>query len=593
MGSLSLPTHADDRLASPKDAKAEVLAVLGFGDPVVADYADYVKRRGAVVAEATGGPEELRALREHERVTALVLFLPPRLRERDRQSLDAVLARVREWRTEFVAAVSSYSVHLGDKDVAQAEEYLLTRAKDLGTRVVVFRPGHVLSPRSHASARLRRLGFLSPLVPARLRGCCVGGDELFAALEAERQTHAIADPRTYALFGPNRPWRDRLADHGAKSVWRTGLTAVCYLLSLLLVGHLGALLLAMLARWRPSLRRWKVDTLRPCGREELLALYNRYNYRHIKVVGYNNGIVHFGHRYPGKTVVSTVGCNRLARAAADLLRADGGATVRQALDYLGAVGQELPVVPNYSYVALGTAYFVPIHGSAADYSTVLDTITRVTLYDPVADRQVDANRNDPAFREHAYNLSADVLLLDLDLRVKPKSRYFVQRQELPDPGSDYLLAALRNTRAANVEIRKSRASGSSIVVSRYYNDAGDTSAPVLELPRDALGRLWDRLEENLVTSFLLHALTRHFAWHVELFLSAEEFAIFWESHQALPLRKLQLRYVRRDGLPRSPFRDHDCVSVDLFMLRRHRQRFEAYLQETFPAVRTNPGKHSR
>jgi hypothetical protein len=101
------------------------------------------------------------------------------------------------------------------------------------------------------------------------------------------------------------------------------------------------------------------------------------------------------------------------------------------------------------------------------------------------------------------------------------------------------------------------------------------------------------MEENLISSFVLHALTRYFAWHVELFFTAEEFATFWEGHRALPLRKLQLRYIRRDGMPHSPFREHDSVSVDLFMLRRHRRRFEAYLTKTFPAVRTNPGKHSR
>src|SRR5262249_53076293 len=118
-------------------------------------------------------------------------------------------------------------------------------------------------------------------------------------------------------------------------------------------------------------------------------------------------------------------------------------------------------------------------------------------------------------------------------------------------------------------------------------------SPVLELPRDALGRLWDRLEENSVTSFLMHALTRHFAWHVELFFTDGEFVIFWEGHRALPLRKLQLRYIRRDDMPYSPFREQDCVSVDLFMLRRHRRHFEAYLKQTFAVVRTNPGKHSR
>jgi hypothetical protein len=105
--------------------------------------------------------------------------------------------------------------------------------------------------------------------------------------------------------------------------------------------------------------------------------------------------------------------------------------------------------------------------------------------------------------------------------------------------------------------------------------------------------LWDKLEENPVSSFLMHALTRYFAWHVELFFTASEFATFWASHGALPLRKIQLRYLRRDDLPHSPCLQHDCVSADMFMLRRHRRRFEAYLKKTFAVVRTNPGKHSK
>jgi hypothetical protein len=90
----------------------------------------------------------------------------------------------------------------------------------------------------------------------------------------------------------------------------------------------------------------------------------------------------------------------------------------------------------------------------------------------------------------------------------------------------------------------------------------------------------------------MHALTRWFAWHVELFFTTEEFATFWKTHQALPLKKIQLRYIRRDGLPHSPFCEHDCVSVDMFMFRWNREVFEAYLKLTFGVVRSNPGKHS-
>jgi hypothetical protein len=61
----------------------------------------------------------------------------------------------------------------------------------------------------------------------------------------------------------------------------------------------------------------------------------------------------------------------------------------------------------------------------------------------------------------------------------------------------------------------------------------------------------------------------------------------------MPIMKIQLRFIRRDGFPNSPFRRHDCVSADLFMLKRHRGAFDAYLKQTLPAARMNPGKHSR
>jgi hypothetical protein len=366
----------------------------------------------------------------------------------------------------------------------------------------------------------------------------------------------------------------------------------CWILSLLLVGQFAAVALDLLARWFPSLRHWNFDTLRPGSFQDLLALYNPYNFQHVKVVGYNNGVVHFGQRHPGKTIVSTVLCNRIMRVGANEIKADCGATIRKARDFLADARQELYVLPNYSYVCLGTAFFVPIHGSASDYATVAETITQALLYDPVSDRFVRASSDEPAFRDQVYNLSSNVLLLRLCLRVKSKSLYFVQRQQLENATAEELLSALCDTSAANVEMRKAKAAGRAIEVSKYYQ-AADCVENLLEVPRDSLGRLWDRLEENAVTSFLMHALTRWLAWHVELFFTAEQFKTFWETHQSLPLRKIQLRYIRRDGLPHSPFRELDCVSADMFMFRWNRRAFEAYLKQAFGVVRSNPGKHSQ
>jgi hypothetical protein len=508
-----------------------------------------------------------------------------------RDDVGALGDRLKELeKAEFIAVVSTFGVHLGDQSAATAEADVLGWMKGSSTRVVVFRSGHLLGAQTRASLWLRRFGFAYPLVPGRLRSCFVVDAELLAAIERERS--APTSRRTVTVLGPSRAWRDVLGEHRTKSILSVCLTGICYLLALTLIGHVAAQMLDLLARWRPSLRCWNFDTLRPRSFDELLALCNPHNFRHVKVVGYNNGVVHFGHRYPGKTVVSTVLCDRVVRTSRDVIKADCGATIRKAMDFLAADAQEFYVLPNYSYVCLGTAFFVPIHGSAADYTTIAETIVKALLYDPVSDRFILAASDEPAFREHVYNAASNLLVLRLWIRVKPKARYYAHQEELENASSEQLLHALRDTMAANVEIRKSKASSSKIQVTKYYKAMTETTTTVLEVPRDSIGRLWDRLEENAITSFLMHALTRWLAWHVELFFTADEFATFWKTHQSLPLKKIQLRYIRRDGLPHSPFGEHDCVSVDLFMFRWSKERFEAYLKQTFAVIRSNPGKHS-
>src|SRR5262249_48340443 len=154
----------------------------------------------------------------------------------------------------------------------------------------------------------------------------------------------------------------------------------------LLLEHALAGAFALLARLLPRLRAWNFDTLHPRSTRELLALYNPYNYPHVKIVGYNNGVTHFGHRYPGKTVASTTRCVPAARIHGDLVRLAAGTTIHAGAEALRAVGKEFHVVPNFTYVSVGTAFFVPIHGSASRFSTVGETIEKVVLYDPARDR---------------------------------------------------------------------------------------------------------------------------------------------------------------------------------------------------------------
>src|SRR5262249_29373363 len=164
-----------------------------------------------------------------------------------------------------------FRVHFGDLEAEEAETYAKNRAQPLGIQTVVFRTGHVLSQNSRTSARLRRFGSCYPLVPLHLRSGCVNGDELFAAMESERQTGNARRSRTYTLLGPNQPWRDLLAQQRSKGFWQSCLTVVSALLAFLLVGRLAGLMLHLLARRNPALRRWNFDTLRPRSFPELLA----------------------------------------------------------------------------------------------------------------------------------------------------------------------------------------------------------------------------------------------------------------------------------------------------------------------------------
>jgi hypothetical protein len=587
------------------------MLVASFADPVAADYANCVSgvRACAVDLSRHSAVQELQRaiqLGTASNLSACVLFLPARLTGEIREALDALGPLLKG--TRFLAVVSSFAVHLGDQEAAMVESLVLDRLKRWPARLVIFRAGQIVSAHSRTGKWLHRWGFAYPLVPRRLRNCFVEIGELFAAIETERA--AAHSRQLVTLLGPNRPWRDLLQERRQRGTASACLSIVCLILAVLLVGQIAALVFNLVLWRRPSLRRWSFDTLRPSSFRELLALCNRHNIAHVKVVGYNNGVIHFGQRFPGRTVVSTVLCRRIVRTGTDIIKADGGATVRDATSLLRGSGQELYVLPNYSYVCLGTAFFVPIHGSAATYTTVADTIVKVLLYDPVNERFLMGTRDQPAFRDYVYNLETPMLLLRVCMRVKPASQYFVCRQEWENPSGPDLLGALLNPKASNVEIRKAQAASAKVRVATYFNTAVnhshltsgvDTSvvssasragSTAVEIPRDSLGRLWDRLEENRLTSFLMHALTRYFAWHVELFLTAEEFAVFWRTHVSLPLKKLQFRYIRRDGLPHSPFRDHDCIAVDLFMLRWHRKSFDAYLRQTFVKVRTNPGKHS-
>ena len=164
-----------------------------------------------------------------------------------------------------------------------------------------------------------------------------------------------------------------------------------------------------------------------------------------RVVGYNNGVIHFGHRYPGKTIVSTVRCRRPSATGRGRLKADCGATVREALDFLAASRRGTLRRPELLLRLPGDRLLRadPRVGRRLLHGGGHDRPGR-PLRPGAAIGSSRPSRDEPAFIEHVYNLRSRVVVLRLYLLAKPKSGYFVRSETLKNPSADDLLAALRD-----------------------------------------------------------------------------------------------------------------------------------------------------
>ena len=456
----------------------------------------------------------------------------------------------------------------------------------------LLRTSFVLSPRSPVSRWCRRLSWLSPLLADSPRAGFVTLEELTECLQS--QTVVSDDARQSAditLLGANRSWRDVLETCHSSNILSNALLLIATCLKFFGAGILLRATFRLATSLRPTLRRYDFDTMTPQSEAELLSLCQRHNFRHVEVCGYNNGVNHFGWKHDGKTIVPTTETGTTIDIDDDHVLVDAGVTLKKCIQSLADAGKQFYVVPNYSYIGMGTVFFVPVHGSGSDVSTLGDTIEWVRLFNPETGEFIEAARGEPLFQNTMYNRRSGLILLQLIFRVRQATQYFVQKTEQTAPSAADVWNLFCDEETSNIEVRKNRAASDEIQIAKYYPGNSD-STDRLSVPRDTIGSLWDRLEENRVTAYLFHLLVRKLAYHVEVFLREDEFTIFWEHHQRLPVSKIQLRLAKRDGMPHSPFGDADCVSADLFMSRRRREEFLEFVRSHLPNVRLNPGKQS-
>jgi len=520
------------------------------------------------------------------------VFLNPDPKPGEFSEIGGIAKQLRAALPSRVVFVTDCLIHFGHRDSAERETYLADTFADADTQYSILRTQHVLSPRSSVSRWIRRLSWVSPLLSDSLRSSFPTLPEFANCVSDEFTRGDVAERRAMTLLGRNESWR-RIAEQFARNSQFTRFLTMLARVSRFFGA--GVLLRAALKFGLKFCRAWGQSlcfrSITPQSEEELLSIFHRHNQVHIQVCGYNNGVNHFGWQYPGKTVVPTAQTGRTIDVSDDHVLVDAGVTLKAAVDVLSETGKQFYVVPNYSYIAMGTVFFVPVHGSGSQVSTLGDTIEWVKLFDPSTGSVLEAVRGEPLFDETMYNRSCGLVLLQLILKVHDATDYYVQESVLTRPSAADVWNIFEDPETSNIEVRKNRAASDDVQVTKYYTSDGSGQSR-LSVPRDSIGGVWDRLEENRFSAFLFHLLVRKLAYHVELFLRKDEFQIFWEHHRRLPVSKIQLRSVKRDGMPNSPFSDADCVSADLFMSRRRRDEFQAFTKAHLPNVRANPGKQS-
>lgn len=562
---------------------------------------------------------------DSDEIPEIVLFVEEEVSSPTLRAFRWIADAARHRPVRCVIVIQSVAVHFNDPNATAFETILHDNLKSHVSSLTIIRTGFIVKLSSAPSLWFRRLSGLCRLLPSRMTSTFVDGAKLFSIIDEElvrnQDSWESAAPsaakglRDITILGQRRPWCDVAAEFQSSGVLQQIMQFPGAVISLLGIPWLIFWAVVLAGKIVPSLRQFHFHTLNPRSVRELISLYNRHNCSHVQIAGCNNGVNHFGWKYPNQTVVLTTsipgdvclstvrsttlqspetsgGTGSTLESQAALVTVDSGLTLNHCIRQLNKAELEFYVVPNYSWISMGTLFFVPVHGSGSRVSTLGDTIEHVLLYDGDNERYVQANRGDDVFRYAMYDRKRHWLLLNLTLQVKPKSKYFVRRSKLENPTAEIIQNLFNDPEASNVEIRKNQVAGTAIDVSHYYIDINAGDSDSMELPRDRIGRIWDRLEETPVVSTLFHWFVRTFAFHVELFLKPEEFAIFWEHHQSLPVSKIQLRRVLKDGICHSACEHDDCISADLFMTRRNRDVFCRFVATHLPNVGFNPGKQS-
>ena len=256
-------------------------------------------------------------------------------------------------------------------------------------------------------------------------------------------------------------------------------------------------LIALLSHFHVYFKGWYLaGEFAPSSERELRSFFN---HRSNKVIVVGGGAIReiFGLRTRERIVVSTRNLTQISGVAEDgTCRLQAGVTFAAALRSLRGQDRTLALLPNYSYVTLGAALAVPLHGMNAKCPTMAAVVERMSLIDLRTGRLRQLQTQ--AEVAQWMHLEPDtVLYLSADVRTEPITRFVLRKTTLSarrcgECAYESLSRALRARQDKRIEVRCTSPprfclDGIRFVAYEYDEDPGSK----MEVPRNFVGKLWD------------------------------------------------------------------------------------------------------
>ena len=528
-----------------------------------------------------------------------------------------LLEFAREHHVKNFVYASSWVIHFPAKPIKQeyvtmkrACEQELDQARDW-LNVYIVRPSVVMGDQLLWDRILRKIADVYPLIPGNFTRSFVDVNEVTGTIKGIIE--GGIESRTITLLGQRQSLRDMAKRYstrqGIGKIWLGGGIVLAALFAYLIVGLHSrlaeAILLELLAAWLlgtvalkylvPEFHEYfagfKYYRFFPETEDEVISLCYSGN-NNIVIKGYDNKAKYYHEKLPAQythVVLEHFNKVRSLDLEKHIVSVEAGICFADLLSYLTRHNRWLANYPNYHYITAGACILCPVHGSSIQYPFIADLVQSFRYYDRRKDEVLELSRNDKEFDAITFNsdLLNQIVVLSVDLSISNRVRYRLQTEKADINQLDFVKLFESLDHDKHLEVRVNSLRNGRAYIQTYssidYTNASVERKGLQAIKADSIGRKWNLMRRNFVTSIMTQVFSRPYV-NFEWFFDREEFKRFWEEivaqKQTYRFFKLLIRFNSITAPTGNPY--YNTVSIDVSvlntpeMLRRCKRLYEYY-----------------